>query len=391
MSNLGRREILKLGGMLAASGLTTAQAASHRPTATVSIKALKPMQQIINFIYDGLHLTPSEYTQLLQQMTEAGHLDPDSYSNGGVIQELEQTFARLLGKESAVFMPTGTLANHIALRELAGPHRRAIVQAESHIYNDCGDCAQTLSGLTLVPLAPHRAGFTLEEVQEVLQTMRSGRVATQVGVISIETPVRRQSDATFGFDEIQRIANTARREGIHLHLDGARLFVEAVHTGISPTQYANLFDTVYVSLYKCFNAASGAILAGTRAFTENLYHVRRMFGSGMPQVWPCAAVALNFANGFLDDYRAAWQQAEIMFQHLDAHPAFRVEYIPNGTHVVRLHIDTTDLKAFRDKLYQRHIHLPSAAPGQHVVALKINPSLNRASGQALAQALIAAL
>lgn len=283
------------------------------------------------------------------------------------------------------------VANHIALRESAGPHRRAIVQAESHIYNDCGDCAQTLSGLTLVPLAPNRVGFTLEEVQDVLQTTRSGRVATQVGVISIETPVRRQSDAMFSFNEIQRIANAARQAGIRLHLDGARLFVEAVHTGISPAQYAALFDTVYVSLYKCFNAASGAILAGPKAFTEDLYHVRRMFGSGMPQVWPCAAVALHFADSFLEDYQAAWQQAEIMFQHLDAHPAFRVEYIPNGTHIVRLHIDTADLNAFRAKLYQRHIHLPPAPSGQHVLALKINPSLNRASGQAAAQALIEAL
>lgn len=391
MSNLGRREILKLGGMLAASGLHTAQAASHHPSAAAAIKALEPMPQIVNFIYDGLHLSPSEYTQLLQQFVEADDLQPDSYSNGGVIEELEQTFARLLGKESAVFMPTGTLANHIALRELAGPHRRAIVQAESHIYNDCGDCAQTLSGLTLVPLAPHQAGFTLEEVENVLQTMRTGRVATQVGVISIETPVRRQSDAMFGFNEIQRIANAARQTGIRLHLDGARLFVEAVHTGISPAQYAAQFDTVYVSLYKCFNAASGAILAGTQAFTENLYHVRRMFGSGMPQVWPCAAVALHFAERFLDDYRAAWQQAEIMFQHLDAHPAFRAEYIPNGTHIVRLDVDTANLDAFRAKLYQQHIHLPATLPGQNTFALKINPSLNRASGPAIAQALTAAL
>lgn len=221
--------------------------------------------------------------------------------------------------------------------------------------------------------------------------MRTGRVATQVGVISIETPVRRQYDAMFGFDEIQRIAHAARQAGIRLHLDGARLFVEAVHTGISPARYADLFDTVYVSLYKCFNAASGAILAGTKAFTENLYHVRRMFGGGMPQVWPCAAVALHYADSFLDEYQAAWQQAKIMFQHLDAHPAFRVEYIPNGTHVVRLHIDTADLAAFRAKLYQRHIHLPAPLPGQNTLALKINPSLNRASGQAVAKALITAL
>ena len=385
MANLGRRDMLKLGGMLAASGFPAAQAA-----APDTMKALEPVQSTVNFIYDGLHLSPQEYAGILQQYAESGDLQPDNYSNGGVIRELEQTFARLLGKESAVFMPTGTLANHIAMRELAGSQRRVIVQAESHIYNDCGDCAQTLSGLTLVPLAPGRAGFTLEEIQDVDRTMRSGRVDTRIGVISIETPVRRQFDAMFGYEEMQRIAHAARQAGIRLHLDGARLFVEAIHSGVELAQYADLFDTVYVSLYKCFNAASGAILAGTRAFTENLYHVRRMFGGGMPQVWPCAAVALHFADSFLDDYRAAWGRAQEVLQQLDAHPRFRVEYIPNGTHIVKLHVDAADLGAFRDKLAQREIALP-ASSGESVLALKINPSLNRASAQDVAQAFIAAL
>ena len=388
MANLGRRDMLKLGGMLAASGFPAAQAAAPEP-----MKALELVQspvKTVNFIYDGLHLSPQEYAGILQQYAEPGDLQPDNYSNGGVIRELEQTFARLLGKESAVFMPTGTLANHIAMRELAGSQRRVIVQAESHIYNDCGDCAQTLSGLTLVPLAPGRAGFTLEEIQEVDRTMRSGRVDTRIGVISIETPVRRQYDAMFGYDEMQRIAHAARQAGIRLHLDGARLFVEAIHSGVELAQYAALFDTVYVSLYKCFNAASGAILAGTRAFTENLYHVRRMFGGGMPQVWPCAAVALHFADSFLDDYRAAWGRAQKVLQQLDAHPRFRVEYIPNGTHIVKLHVDAADLGAFRDKLAQRQIYL-SAPSGEGVLALKINPSLNRVSAEEVAQAFIAAL
>ena len=76
---------------------------------------------------------------------------------GGVVEELEQRFAKLLGKETAIFMPTGTLANHIALRTLAGNRRRVLVQSESHIYNDTGDCVETLSGLNMMPLAPGRA------------------------------------------------------------------------------------------------------------------------------------------------------------------------------------------------------------------------------------------
>jgi threonine aldolase len=344
----------------------------------------------VNFIYDGLHLTPAEYVQALQCAVESKVVEPDAYSLGGIVEALERRFARWLGKPAAVFMPTGTLANHIALRELAGTHRKVLLQAESHIYNDTGDGAQTLSGLNLVPLAPGRAAFTLEEVQEVLRALPSGRVATHVGVIAIESPVRRQADAMFGYDEMQRISRFARQEGIKLHLDGARLFIESIHSGIAPAEYAALFDTVYVSLSKCFNAAAGAIVAGSEAFSENLYHTRRMFGGSLAQAWPNAAVALQYVDGFLEAYGAAWRQAEILFRCLDGHHPFRVEYIPHGTHIVRLHVADTNLEALSDRLRQRDIHLPPVIAEHDCFALKINPSLNRSGGEALAEAFVEA-
>ena len=168
----------------------------------------------------------------------------------------------------AVYLPTGTLANHLALRRLARDGRRVLVQQESHVYNDEGDCAQQLSGLTLVPLAPGRATFTLADVEAELRRVETGRVHTAVGAISIELPVRRIMGEVFDFAEMQKITAFARERRIGLHLDGARLFLASAYTGISPATCAALFDTVYVSLYKYFNAASGAILAGPRHLLE---------------------------------------------------------------------------------------------------------------------------
>ena len=385
MSDMGRREVLKLGGALA-----TGAAAAPVAAAAAESGELARLRQAVNFIYDGSHLSPPEYAHLLGEITAAGPLRPDSYSNGGVVEELEHAFARWLGTESAVFMPTGTLANQVALRELAGKQRRVIVQAESHIYNDSGDCAQQLSGLNLFPLAPGRVGFTVQEVEDAVSRSRSGRVETDVGVICIESPVRRMDDAVFGYDEMRRIAAYARHEGIRLHLDGARLFVESVHTGISPARYAELFDTVYVSLYKCFNSVSGAILAGTRDFTENLFHVRRMFGSGLPGAWPFAAVALEFVDDFLEQYASAWGKAEELFRALARHPAFRIEPIANGTHIVPVYVSGTHSERFRERLAGQNIHLPQARR-QGGFWLRVNPSLNRMSAEDAARAFMAAL
>ncbi|MBC8166254.1 MAG: amino acid lyase, partial [Bryobacteraceae bacterium] len=138
---------------------------------------------------DGIPHTPHEYSQLLEKLTEADKIEPDEYSRNGIVEKLETRMAALLGKESAVWLPTGTLANHLAVRLLAGPKRRVLVQAESHLYKDCGDCAQTLSGLNLIPLAPGRATFSVEEMERAATDAVMGRVLTPVGAIQIETPV----------------------------------------------------------------------------------------------------------------------------------------------------------------------------------------------------------
>ena len=180
-----------------------------------------------------------------------------------------------------------------------------LVQQESHLWNDEGDCATTLSGLTLVPLAPGRATITLAEIEQAVAGAPEMRVAVPVGAISIETPVRRVAGEAFDPAEMRAISRFARERGIGLHLDGARLLIEAAYTGIAPADTAALFDTVYVSLWKYLNAASGAILAGPRALLDGLYHERRMFGGSLPHAWPYAAVALHFLDGFAERFAEA--------------------------------------------------------------------------------------
>ena len=243
----------------------------------------------IQFTRDGLDLDPSEYSALLSELSQRKGI-VDNYSRFGIVEEMEKKFADLLGMESAVFMPTGTLANHIAIRNLAGDNKRVLVQAKSHVYNDTGDSAQQLSGLNVIPIGGGRATFTLEEVKKAVDTTENGRVKSGVGVISIESPVKRLNNEVFDYSEMQKISNFARQNGIGMHLDGARLFNAVVHTGISAKDFASLFDTVYISLYKNFNAASGAVLCGSKEFTKDLYHDKA-------NVWGRHAPGMAFCTG----------------------------------------------------------------------------------------------
>jgi threonine aldolase len=342
----------------------------------------------VQFTRDGLDLDPQEYSDLLSRLSRRSGI-VDNYSRFGVVEEMEKKFAAILGMESAVFMPTGTLANHIAIRKLAGNKKRVLVQSLSHVYNDTGDAAQQLSGLNVIPIGGGSATFNLEEVKKAVDITENGRVKSGVGVISIESPVRRLNNEVFDYSEMQRISNFARQNGIGMHLDGARLFNAVVHTGISARDFASLFDTVYISLYKDFNAASGAVLCGSKEFTKDLYHERRMFGGGMPQAWPFALVANHFADSFIADYRKALESFNKFKDILNLSGRFKLSSIENGTNVFRMEVDTVNIQKFRSVLEKNNIFLP--APSGNTFYPKTNTTLLRVDPDRLAEIFLACL
>ncbi len=379
--NLNRRNFLKSGGLMMAglgSGIYPVFSKEQE-------KELTKMKQTVKFTRDGLDLTPLETISLLHDLEQRGEIRIDNYSLGGSVADLEKKFSELLGKEAAIFMPTGTLANHIAIRKLASDKKRVIVQAESHIYRDTGDCAQNLSNLNLIPLRSGETDFTVEDVKEVFMRTREGRVHSDIGAISLESPVRRKHNQMFQFSEMQKIADFAREEKIGIHLDGARLFNASVHSNIPPDQFAAMFDTVYVSLYKNFSAPSGAILTGRKAFIEGLYHTRRMFGGGLVQVWPYAATALHYADSFLTDYKESVSVAETFFKMIEESSKLEVKRIPDGTNVFILKVVDANPERFRQKLEDQNILIPPPVSGTDEFEMKINPTITRISTDLLAE------
>jgi len=369
---LDRRHFLQVGTLGAFSARL-----GGSPSVFEGARGFQPSgtDRIVRLSGDGLGLTPKQYAAVLTRILDERGVAPDSYALGGVVEELEQEFARVLGKERAIFMPTGTLANHMAVRALANGSSRVIVQEESHLYQDEGDCAQTLSGLTLMPLGAGRASFTAVDVQRVIDQTKSGRVVSRVSVISIETPVRRRQGERFDAEELKKIIALAKKEGIRLHLDGARLFLQAAYTGQDVAAYAAPFDTVYVSLYKYFNAASGAILAGPREVIDGMYHTRRMFGGGLSSAWPFAAVALHYLPGFDDRFSRAVKTSEELIRTLAQHRAFIVERVSPGTNLFHLQVRGADASQFRARLAQHGITL--SAPQGDRFLVGVNETWNQ--------------
>ena len=160
-----------------------------------------------------------------------------------------------------------------------------------------------------------------------------------------------------------------------MHLDGARIFLASAYSGTPVKEYASLFDTVYVSLYKYFNAASGAILAGPRQLISPMYHSRRMFGSGLHQAWPYAAVANHYVNGFEDRYAKAVVIAEDLIKRLQNNSHFEIHRVASGTNIFRITMKGIAAKTFVENLATNGIIVSIDSRAPNGLLLQVNESL----------------
>lgn len=209
---------------------------------------------------------------------------PDFYGSGGAVSELEERTAKLLGKESGLFVMKGVTAQFSVLRryaELAGTDNVAI-HPLSHIDVD------ELNGLERVAgLAPVRLGgsapFTLRDIE---------RISDPLAAIVVELPLRRAGYLLPPLNELGAISAWCRSRAVPLHIDGARLWEAAAGYGIALDELASLADSVYVSFYKGMGGLGGAVVAGSADFIASLGTWKDRFGGNLFTAFPYALSAL---------------------------------------------------------------------------------------------------
>jgi threonine aldolase len=288
--------------------------------------------------------------------------------------------------ERGLYLPSGTMANQLAIHVLSGDASKVLVQELSHVFRDEADAAQVVHGKRLVPLGPGRGCFTARELEETVRTVyESEAFPTQIGALSIENPVRRAEGEVFEINELRRVCELAKANDIRLHLDGARLFMASGYSGVGVGEYASLFDTVYISLYKYLRAPAGAILCGPEAVIGRVAQLRKLHGGDMYQNWPNAAVALHFLDGFEERFARARAKADELFAALEATGHFKVHPIPNGSNIFRLKIVDADGKRFRQHLREKW-GIGVGAQGDGFIRLSVNETQLEAPNEALVEA-----
>jgi threonine aldolase len=214
----------------------------------------------------------------------------DVFGEDPTVRRLEEKVAEILGKERALFVPSGTMGNQLAIRAQTSPGDEVIVDRMSHIFNYESAGAAQLSGVQL-QIVDGRRG--LPDREKIEAAVRPGHYwEPQSRLVCLENTVNKAGGTIIPAGVAESIAGYCRERGLRLHLDGARLWNASIATGRSEASLAAPFDTVNVCLSKGLGAPAGSVLAGDDETIRNAHRFRKMFGGGMRQVGILAAAGL---------------------------------------------------------------------------------------------------
>ena len=316
--------------------MAEAQAGAKAVAATGPAPAAPITPRTVFVASDAAPVAPETLLATLEAALARHPGKEDNYLKGGAVTELEQAFATMLGKEDCCMLPTGTLANNLAVRLLCGEHKHLIVQQDSHLYADESDGPSLMSGLTMQPIAPGRAAPTIDEIRAAVADAEHRAYPLKVGAISIESPVRRHDGESVPFATMQGMCGLAKEKGIGTHWDGARALMLTGTTGFDMKRTAAQFDTVFVSLYKALHAPFGAMLAGPKQTIAQARDLRHVYGGLIYHGWVAALPALDALDGFTDRWTRSRVAAEQVFAKLQAAGGYTVRRIPNESNIVYL-------------------------------------------------------
>ncbi len=234
--------------------------------------------------------TVTQPTPEMRRVMAQAPVGDDVLGDDPSVNALESYVAELLGKESAVYMPSGTMTNQVALRSHTQSGDEVFLDADAHIYYYEGGGPAALSGVSCRLLVGDRGIFS---VRSLVQALRPQDVHfPQSRLVCVENTHNRSGGRIFPLETIREIAQVCQQHDLRLHMDGARLWNACVATGIAEAEYAEPFDTVSVCFSKGLGAPVGSALVGTVVQMAKARRFRKMFGGGMRQAGMLAAGAL---------------------------------------------------------------------------------------------------
>lgn len=299
----------------------------------------------------------------------------DVFGEDPSINELERLSADLFGMEAALYCPSGTMTNQIAIKCHTLPGEEVICDVSSHIYQYEGGGIASNSGAQVKLIHGDRGRITADQVKESINADDIHKARTTL--VSLENTSNRGGGSCYDFEEIRRIREVCDENRLMLHLDGARLFNALAAKGETPKQYGEVFHSISICLSKSLGCPVGSLVLGSTDFIRKARRVRKAFGGGMRQAGYLAAAGIyalqNHVNRLQKDHAHAQQLADALSKK-----DFVKTVLPVETNIIIFSVqERFDPVSLVAKMKEHNIHWYAISPTQVriVTHLDITPEM----------------
>ncbi|WP_100627746.1 threonine aldolase family protein [Algoriphagus formosus] len=296
--------------------------------------------------------TLTQPTPGMKEAMFAAPIGDDVFGEDPTVNALEEKIAKQFGMEAAIFCPSGTMTNQIAIRLHTRIQTEVICHKYSHIYlyEGGGIMANSLASVKLLD-----GNLGKISAAQIAESINPDDVhAPETTLVSLENTMNKGGGSIYTLDEIKPIHSLCQQKGIKLHLDGARFFNALVETGESPADWGAHFDTISICLSKGLGCPIGSVLLGSKADIKQARKVRKVFGGGMRQAGFLAAAGIYALDHHIDRLKEDHARARMLGEMLSKSP-FVSEILPVATNIVIARLENTSPEEFMKKLADQNI------------------------------------
>ncbi len=270
--------------------------------------------------------TVTQPTEGMREAMAKAVLGDDVLGDDPTVIELQEKAAKSLGKETALYVPSGTMANIVATRTHTSPGDEIVTEAHSHIYQYEGGAFAALSGCSVALVHAKNGLMTPEEVSNSIRKAEGSLSHYPNGsLVCVENTSQGGGGTVYSQDTMDEICKIARERDCKLHMDGARLFNAAVASGTDPARIVQDFDTVSICLSKGLGAPVGSVLVGSKADLAEAHRWRKMFGGGMRQAGVIASAGIYALENNIERLSEDHKRARRLAEALNEMPAFSID------------------------------------------------------------------
>jgi len=290
---------------------------------------------------------------MLEAMFSA-EVGDDVFCDDPTVIKLEQKISKIFGKEAAIFCPSGTMTNQIAINVHTHPGHEVICHGHSHIYYYEGGAMMRNSGVSVCLLDGDRGRIKATDVLKHINPDDIHRPITSL--VEVENTMNKGGGSCYSFGDLVEISKVCRANNLKVHLDGARLFNALVETGEKPADYGKLFDSISICLSKGLGAPIGSLLIGKSEFIRHARRVRKAFGGAMRQVGYLAAAGIYALDNNIDRLKEDNRRAKYLGDILGK-LSYVEKVLPVETNIVIFYLTKKYTETdFLSRLKENEIH-----------------------------------